>query len=352
MKYLIVQDWPSTHGNHAGMVHMCKLLQKKYPTEYEVIIKRNPKTFKYKSNKLYNKIISLRYEYYQNYVYFSEYKKICKPMFKRLSDSDTVFLLEYCIPTVPQKKLAFYIRKKFPGVKLYALSHLTPTFFKDKQVYPKLLKEWTTPIDKMLTLGTSLSQYFRINNIPESKISTGFHYVDSVYYHKTIDNFIPGRHLKVIMMGGMQRDYSMLAEICRNTPFVDWIICRGRKSVDNLFESITNVELKGYLSEGELKHQMDICDISLNIMDDTVGSNVITTSLSMGLAMVCSDVGSIRDYCNEMNTIFCNNTVDSFVHAIKLLDSDRSRVIEMKHESLRLSQSLTIEKLNDWFSSI
>lgn len=55
MKYLIVQDWPSTHGNHAGMVHMCKLLQKKYPTEYEVIIKRNPKTFKYKSNKLYNK---------------------------------------------------------------------------------------------------------------------------------------------------------------------------------------------------------------------------------------------------------------------------------------------------------
>lgn len=352
MKYLIVQDWPSTHGNHAGMVHMCRLLKTKYPTEYEVIIKDVPKKFKYKSNKLYNKIVRCQHKYYQNYVYFFEYKKICKQMFNRLSENDTVFLLEYCIPSVPQKKLAFYIRKKFPKVKICALSHLTPTYFKDKQIYPRLLKEWTPPIDKMLTLGSSLSQYFRINNVPESKISTGFHYVDSDYYHKNIDNFIPGKRLKVIMMGGMQRDYSMLAEICRNTPFVDWIICKGRKPIDSLFENISNVELKGFLSEEELKYQMDISDISLNIMNDTVGSNVITTSLSMGLAMVCSDVGSIRDYCNEKNTIFCNNTVSSFVHALELLNSDRNNIVNMKKESLRLSKELTIKKINDWFSSI
>lgn len=348
MKYLIVQDWASTHGNHAGMVHMCELLKMKYPTEYEVIIKDIPKKFKYKSNKLYNVII----RFYQNYVYFSEYKEICRQMFNRLSENDSVFLLEYCIPSVPQKKLAFYIRKKYPKVKLCALSHLTPTYFNDTKIYPKLLKEWTPPIDKMLTLGSSLSQYFRINNVPESKISTGFHYVDSDYYNKNIDNFIPGKRLKVIMMGGMQRDYSMLAEICRNTPFVDWIICKGRKTIDNLFENISNVELKGFLSEEELKYQMDISDVSLNIMNDTVGSNVITTSLSMGLAMVCSDVGSIRDYCNEKNTIFCNNTVSSFVHALELLNSDRNNIVNMKKESLRLSKELTIKKLNDWFSSI
>lgn len=352
MKYLIVQDWPSTHGNHAGMVHMCELLKMKYPTEYKVIIKNIPKKFSFRSNRLYNIIINLRYKYYINYIYTKEYKKKCKQMFLNLSEHDVVFLLEYCIPIVPQKKLAFYIRKKFPKVKLCALSHLTPTYFTDTQIYPRLLKEWTPPIDKMLTLGSSLSQYFSINNIPESKISTGFHYVDSDYYHKVIDNFIPANRLKVIMMGGMQRDYSMLAEICRNTPFVDWIICKGHKSVDYLFDGISNVELKGYLSEEELKYQMDISDISLNIMNDTVGSNVITTSLSMGLAMVCSDVGSIRDYCNEANTIFCDNNISSFVHALELLNSDRNIVLSMKKESLRLSKKLTIEKLNDWFSSI
>lgn len=37
-------------------------------------------------------------------------------------------------------------------------------------------------------------------------------------------------------------------------------------------------------------------DVSLNVMNDTVGSNVITTSLAVGLAVVASNVGSISDY--------------------------------------------------------
>ena len=352
MKYLIAQDWFSTHGNHAGMVHMCNLLKKKHPNEYEVIIKPCPKEFKIYSNKFCNLIQHIRRKYYTYFTYYKEYKKLCEPVFEKISEKDSIFLLEYCVTRVPQKKLAFYIRKRFPNIKIYALSHLTPSYFKNKRIYPRLLKEWTPPIDKMLTLGSSLSQYFRVNNIPKSRISTGFHYVDSDYYHKNINNFIPGCRLKVIVMGGMQRDYSMLADICRNTPFVDWIICKGRKPIDHLFENISNVDLKGYLSEEELKHQMDLADVSLNIMEDTVGSNVNTTSLSMGLAIICSNVGSIKDYCNDSNAIFCDNTVESFVHALKVLHNDRSRVSEMKKESLKLSQALTIEKLNDWFSSI
>ena len=43
MKYLIVQDWRSTHGNHAGMKHMCNLLEEKYPAKYEVYVKDIPK---------------------------------------------------------------------------------------------------------------------------------------------------------------------------------------------------------------------------------------------------------------------------------------------------------------------
>lgn len=42
-------------------------------------------------------------------------------------------------------------------------------------------------------------------------------------------------------------------------------------------------------------------DLSLNVMEDTVGSNVITTSMAMGLGLIVTDVGSIRDYCDESN---------------------------------------------------
>lgn len=78
--------------------------------------------------------------------------------------------------------------------------------------------------------------------------------------------------------------------------------------MDDLFPKTPNVELKGFLEEDELRHQMDIADVSLNVMEDTVGSNVITTSMAMGLAMIVSDVGSIRDYCNDANALFAKTT--------------------------------------------
>ena len=69
--------------------------------------------------------------------------------------------------------------------------------------------------------------------------------------------------------------------------------------------------------ESELRQHMANANISLNVMEDTVGSNVIVTSLAMGLAMICSNVGSIKDYCDDSNTILCNNSnVEEFSQAI------------------------------------
>lgn len=48
-------------------------------------------------------------------------------------------------------------------------------------------------------------------------------------------------------------------------------------------------------------------DILLNVMEDIVGSNVIVILLVMGLVMICSNVGFIKDYCDDSNIIFCNN---------------------------------------------
>lgn len=225
-------------------------------------------------------------------------------MFSKLKDGDEVFLLEYMIPWASQYELACYIRKKNPNVRIYALSHLTCKFFDGMTANdPDMIHKWAKPVDKLLTLGSSLSSYFEKAGIPKDKISTGFHYVDSEYYHKMteIEVHTP---LRVIMMGALQRDYGMLSEIVKRCPNVHWIICRGRKNVDGLFPKTTNVELMGFLEEDELRHQMDIADVSLNIMEDTVGSNVITTSMAMNLAIVVSDVGSIRDYLDEKKSGF------------------------------------------------
>lgn len=356
MKYLIVQDWQSTHGNHAGMKHMCDLLVAKYHGEYEMYVKECPKLWKSPKTlvekirwHIYDKYVKRRYI---NKTYQKEYLELCKPMFSKLKDGDEVFLLEYMIPWASQYELACYIRKKNPNVRIYALSHLTCKFFDGMTANdPDMIQKWAKPVDKLLTLGSSLSSYFEKAGIPKDKISTGFHYVDSEYYHKMteIEVHTP---LRVIMMGALQRDYGMLAEIVKRCPNVHWIICRGRKNVDGLFPKTTNVELMGFLEEDELRHQMDIADVSLNIMEDTVGSNVITTSMAMNLAIVVSDVGSIRDYLDEKKSVLVPNNINSISLAIQRLVQKPDCVLEMKKTMSQKSEKLSVENVNRWFSNL
>lgn len=360
MKYLIVQDWQSTHGNHAGMVHMCKLLKDKWPDEYEVYIKPQPRTFENaKGNDLIHRAIrwynAKRTQYYIKHTYPREYLDLCNPMFRKLKPGDEVFLLEYLIPWCSQHELACYIRKHYPSVKIYALSHLTVKYFKETVTLsnPNIVRDWSQPIDKMLTLGSSLSKYFMDNGVEKSKISTGFHYVDCEYYSKQLANENENsKPLTVITMGALQRDYSMLADVVSKCPGIHWIICKGRKNVDDMFKKSQNIELKGYLSEKELRDQMERADVSLNIMEDTVGSNVITTSMSMGLAMIVSDVGSIRDYCDEGNAVLCKNNVYDIVEAVKYLKSNKKRLLEMRKNSIEKSKLLSIENVHKWFSNL
>lgn len=356
MKYLIVQDWRSTHGNHAGMKHMCDLLVSKYPNDYEMYVKDIPRAWgapKSLTEKILWKFFGAREKkQYLEKTYPQEYLQLCKPMFAKLQDSDEIFLLEYMLPWASQYELACYIRENYPKVKIYALSHLTCKYFDEMlSQESNLIKKWAEPVDKLLTLGSSLSAYFEKAGIPKDKISTGFHYVDSDFYQKqdTIEVHNP---LRVIMMGALQRDYGMLSEIVKCCPEVYWTICRGRKNVDDLFPKSPNVELKGFLEEEELRHQMDIADVSLNIMEDTVGSNVITTSMSMGLAMIVSDVGSIRDYCNEKNTLFCSFDKDSFINSIRMLENNSAKLEQMKAASINNANRLRIDNINKWFSNL
>ena len=88
---------------------------------------------------------------------------------------------------------------------------------------------------------------------------------------------------------------------------------------------------------------MNEADISLNVMIDTIGSNVITTSLAMNLAMVVSDVGSIRDYCDDENALFCQSE-DDFVESLSYLAQNIDKVHSMKIASGDRAKKLSIPR--------
>lgn len=279
-----------------------------------------------------------------------EYMDLCQPMFEKLTSGDEVFLLEYHWPSTTQYEIACHIHANYSGVTINALTHLTPTIYSKLKGGKSMILKWEKVIDKQLTLGSSLTNYFWTLGVPHNKVSTGFHYVDRDYYD--VKEIIKHKSPTVITMGALQRDYSLLAEIVRGCPGVHWIICKGLKDVDKMFDGLDNVELKGYLEEDDLRHQMSRADISLNVLEDTVGSNVVTTSMAMGLAVVVSDVGSIHDYCSEANAIFCENNSHSFTDAINRLASNEDFLFSLRKNAYQKSIDFCIENVDNWFNHL
>lgn len=351
MRYLIVQDWPSTSGNHTGMVHMCHMLVDLYPDNYKVLVMDYIPQYHNNKNIFKRKLLNLKYRYYDlPRLYRQKYLALCMNVFANIKVGDEFFLLEYLLPDVPQYDLAVYIRKHYPHVRIYGLVHLTPMYFNAHLFVGRMIRKWAKPIDRILTLGTGLSSYLcKKGRLPEYKISTGFHYVDLNYYHQY--NSAEINKVTIIVMGNLQRDFQMVASIVKEISDVNWIICQGRARYEKLFTNCQgNILIKGYLEESELHHLMSISDLSLNVMQDTVGSNVITTSMAMGLGMIVSDVGSIHDYCSSENAVFCENNVDSFVSSISLLLDNKEKIAKMKRASYVMAKRFNVERVDKWFN--
>lgn len=344
MKYLICQEWKNTKGNHAGMVHLCKLIYKKNPNDYKLIIV--PDIIFYFSSKF---LVSVQFKI-QPYVYNFIYFFIALKLLLKIKKGDSIFLFEYLLKERNQY-LIVRILKFFFGDKItvYGLAHLTPVRLEAMYSEKELLK-YTSTLDYSLTLGSSLTKYLISKGIDKHKVITTFHYVDTDYYYplklsRASDDFT------VIVMGIQMRNFTMIANIVKANPEVQFIICQAFFKMESFFENCMNVRFKGFISEDELKKEIENADVSLNLMIDTVGSNVITTCMAMGLALIVSDVGSIKDYCDENSAIFCKNEVE-FNDAIKNLGANKKMLLNMKESSLQKSNLFKFDNFYKFINAI
>lgn len=344
MKYLICQEWKNTKGNHAGMVHLCKLIHKENPIDYELIIV--PDIIIYFSSKL---LVSIQFKI-QPYIYKLIYFFITLKLLMKIKKGDSIFLFEYLLKERNQYFIA-RILKFFFGDKItiYGLAHLTPTRL-DLMYNEQELLKYTSVLDFNLTLGSSLTDYLVVNGVEKEKVITTFHYVDTAYYFPVKASSISD-DFTVIVMGIQMRDFDMISNIVKTNSSVQFIICQAFFKMDSFFKDCSNVKLKGFMEEDELKKEIEKADVSLNLMIDTVGSNVITTCMAMGLALVVSDVGSIRDYCDGENAFFCKNEIE-FNDAIKNLKENKGLLLNMQKSSLQKSTFLKFENFYYFFNNI
>lgn len=336
MIYLVNQEWTNTSKNHAGMKYLCAKLQEKFPEHFHSICIKDYYV-EIRNGWLERKI--------QHWWVMRQYKTRLNQIFRYLKeilkDGDSIILMEYYENLYPQFFLAKRLKTINIDFSLYAMVHLVPRGL--DAAFPNAeFGDWAKLIDKFITLGSSLSDYLEKRGIARSKVITSFHYVDVEYYHPLEKS--SNSKIKVIAMGNQMRNTELLRHIVLNNQDVDFIVCQGVSDMSLYFKDCDNVKLIPFVPETELRNYMNEADISLNVMVDTIGSNVITTSLAMGLAMICSDVGSIRNYCDETNTIFCDNAnMSSWADAIHSLVENRQKLNKMKQSSLAKSRNLSIE---------
>lgn len=349
MIYLICQDWANTSNNHAGIKYLCNTIQEKNPILFRTFtLPYFLDETKMSSNKVIRKLqVILAKFHHKNYV------RMFNNNFLHMVDAkDVVIVMEYMEKFYPLLSFVQSIKQKNPNIRVYGMVHLVPskldTAFPDEKIFNK----WTSQIDKILTLGSSLTDYLISRGIQDDKLLTTFHYVDNSYYKKQLPT-VQNVRLKVIAMGNQMRNVNLLKNVVLRSPNIDFIICQGVNNLESYFSDCVNVQLIPFVSEFELRNLMDQSDVSLNVMYDTIGSNVIVTSMAMGLAMICSDVGSIHDYCSDDNCFFCkNDTEEQFVKAIAILSNDRKLLKRMKENSIFLSKRLSIDRFVDIISKI
>lgn len=338
MKYLICQDWRNTSNNHAGIKYLCNKMEEMYPSEctcYTI-----PFLIPFKKSAVKNAIlkkVQLHVAKIRHKIYVY---KIYQKLKQEIQPGDKIIIMEYMEKMFPMLWFAKKIKRNNPQIAVYGMVHLVPSKLEKAFGDTKFI-EWTSYVNKIITLGSSLTDYFIKKGVNKDCIITSFHYVDRYYFNDDIN--YSDKPLTIIAMGMQMRNIGLLKTLVKNNKSLKFIICEGLSDLSHDFGEYTNVQLIPFVAENKLRELMSIADISINVMEDTIGSNVIVTSLAMGLAMVNSNVGSIHDYCSDDNSFFCLSETD-FSNAIETLDKNRDMLYSMKLASRKTANKFTIEK--------
>ncbi len=331
--YILYYRWLNTANNHAGMAYLAKQLKQNHPNNF-VLIKHPYRIMghKYWGRKFYRFYAAIWS------VLISLYLKM------RLDKNDKVFFMEYGSNVGgDQQNIAKIMRGLSIRNKFFGLVHMPEGQLKQIFKTDDTIRKKVNLLDKVLVFGSSLQRYFN-SLLPAERVRNTFHYVDTDYYTFSKERKVESDILQILCIGNQMRNNDLMHSIVKACPNVHFNICQGMQNLTQFYSDCKNVTLYGFIPESELLLLMQRCDVSLCVMNDTIGSNVITTSLACGLAMVVSDVGSIRDYCTVENTIFCANETTEFVSAIKVLDNNRLQCAKMQQLAAEKSLDFSLNK--------
>ena len=326
--FIICVRWKSTAGNHTGQAYDVKFVARKFENFSQIIYIPHLTGFRM-----------------QTFFYRCLYKTIKLYLSYVASKNDILYLTEYFHHGSVFDQV-YFSRHLHGRLKIIAVAHLVPQWVEDSYSNDKII-EYASYVDKLLVLGNGLRNYYISKGVPDGKVVFVHHPVDNGYYAISEIRKNNDKPIYAVVIGNMLRGHDDMRQIISMTPNIKYHVFSGREnSLPEDFKKMPNVISHGKTKEKDLRNILHNSDVSLNVMQDTVGSNVIVTSMASGMAMVCSDVGSIRDYVPP-NSGMLFNSVHEAVNALNRLDGDRELLYHLQKKSLTKAKEIDIKKVVD-----
>jgi glycosyltransferase involved in cell wall biosynthesis len=328
--FIVYYSFKNTAGNHAGMAYLAKVL--KDSGNQIQLLANLPQ--EYKGGRYLSRIHAF---------FLSLYLVLI------LKKNDKVFFFEYLTKEVGhQEKIADTLRSFGKQNQLYGLVHLSGAHLLELYHSKSTIQKALGPLNKIMVLGSSLQSFLSALPLQQQVVST-FHYVDTTFYHP-IKNSVPHKNLQVLSVGSLKRNFALLQQLVKECPQITFHICMGNTNLQHLFAGMPNVQLYPYLPEKDILALMQQCQAAISVMEDTVGSNVITSAMAAGLVQVVSDVGSIRDYCTTETAYLCSQPAD-FIQALQTLQQNPLLVKTMQYANRQAALHFSKENFIQVFNA-
>ena len=326
-------EWENTAGNHCGMAYLAKHIKKSLDIPVKLYkCPKNYRRWQHRSRKLWRTIIII---------------------WLRLTSKkdDVFFFMEYLsgMQAGDNREYALALRKHGFDNRMIGLVHLPLEYILNFKDLNRVVSNLAL-IDEIVVFGSSLAR--ELSEIGyDGKIRQTFHYVDTNYYTPNKE-MVSSHNFNIIVIGSLNRNYDEIFKIVSNCPEMKFHLLIGdNEKLQSIFKKLDNAITYKFLEELELLKVMRAAGVSLSVLHDTVGSNVITTSLACGLPQIVSDVGSIRDYLSEENAFFCHG-VDEFVTSLKALKENDELRKTMSANARQRAGEITLEYSVQWFEQL
>ena len=198
---------------------------------------------------------------------------------------------------------------------------------------PDLLIERVSPgavcsLDAVVVVGSNQVSYFS-RYLPNNKIHVVPHHIDVTYFSPAENSKAESLENRIIFAGSMMRDFETLLGVAAKLKEAgsDYVIhAVTSKNNQEKLRAAPNIVCHSDIGDEELKELYRTSRFGVMPLLDCTANNSVLEMMAVGLPVVCTDIGGIRDYLTSDGAEFAaKGDVDDFAEKVLMLSSDPER---------------------------